>query len=145
MPPYLLIIYKDCQTSGPRFKSPVQFLTPFLHPSITPRRGRSTEELILQRDSIDVAESLSRMLPQLSKPDPTVSGTNGGIIIGQGFIALTHHDIPLQSEHYAALRTVKDSDAEWMLSRYPPVWRGLRSRMSPDSGLRACTPTSPLC
>lgn len=49
------------------------------------------------------------MLPQLSKPDPAVSGTNGGIIIGQDFIPLTHHDIPLQSEHYAALRTVKDS------------------------------------
>lgn len=49
------------------------------------------------------------MLPQLSRPDPTISGTNGGIIIGQDFIPLTHHDIPLQSEHYAVLRTVKDS------------------------------------
>ena len=59
------------------------------------------------------------MLPQLSRPDPTMSGTNGGIIIGQDFIPLTHHDIPLQSEHYAVLRTVKDS-SKWMLSRYLP-------------------------
>lgn len=55
-----------------------------------------------------VTESLSRMLPQLSRPDPTISGTNEGIIIGQDFIPLTHHDIPPLSEHYAELRTVKD-------------------------------------
>lgn len=60
-------------------------------------------------DSISVAETLSRMLPQLSRPDPTMSGTNRGIIIGQDFILLPHHDIPLQSEHYAVLRAVKDS------------------------------------
>lgn len=60
-------------------------------------------------DSISVAETLSRMLPQLSRPDPTMSGTNRGIIIGQDFIPLPHHDIPAQSEHYAALRAVKDS------------------------------------
>lgn len=65
------------------------------------------------------------MLPQLSRPDPTISGTNGGIIIGQDFIPLTHHDIPLQSEHYAVPRTVKDS-SEWILSRYSPVWLGYR-------------------
>lgn len=70
------------------------------------------------------------MLPQLSRPDPTMSGTNGGIIIGQDFIPLTHHDIPLQSEHYTVLRTVKDS-SKWMLSRYLPellVGQGEQSR-----------------
>ena len=81
----------------------------FLCPSINSDRARSTEELILLCDSIPVAGKLSRMLPQLSRPDPTMSGTNGGIIIGQDFILLPHHDIPLQSEHYAVVRTVKDS------------------------------------
>lgn len=66
------------------------------------------EELILFCDSIPAAKRLSRMLPQLSRLDPTISGTNKGIIIGQDFIHLTHHDIPLQSEHYTELRSVKD-------------------------------------
>lgn len=77
------------------------------HPSI--KIGPSTKELILLCDNIPVAERLSRMLPQLSRPDPSILGTNKGIIIGQDFIPVTHHDIPLHTEHYAVLRTVKDS------------------------------------
>lgn len=119
------IIYTDCHNSSPCSKSSVLFSDTFLCPSINSDRARSTEKLILLCDSIHVAEKLSRMLPQLSRPDPTMSGTNGGIIIGQDFIPLTHHDIPLQSEHYAVLRTVKDS-SEWTLSRYSLVWLGLR-------------------
>lgn len=88
---------------------PFFYFDTFLNPSINGDRSRFTEELILLCDSIPAAETLSRMLPQLSRPDPTMSGTNRGIIIGQDFILLTHHDIPPQSEHYAVLRTVKDS------------------------------------
>ncbi|MEQ2212398.1 hypothetical protein XENOCAPTIV_030214, partial [Xenoophorus captivus] len=79
-----------------------------LCPSISKDTARSTKELILLCDSMPVTESLSRMLPQLSRPDPTISGTNERIIIGQTFIPLTHHDIPPLFEHYAELRTVKD-------------------------------------
>lgn len=57
---------------------------------------RFREGLILLRDSIPVVEALSRMLPQLFRPDPAMSGTSRGIIIGQDFILLTHHDIPAQ-------------------------------------------------
>lgn len=56
------------------------------------------EELILLWDSIPVVEALSRMLAQLFRPDPAMSGTNRGIIIGQDFILLTHHDIPPQPQ-----------------------------------------------
>lgn len=103
------IIDIDCHNSSPCSKSSVLFSDTSPRPSINSDRARSTKKLILLCDSIHVAEKLSRMLPQLSRPDPTMSGTNGGIIIGQDFIPLSHQDIPLQSEHYAVLRTVKDS------------------------------------
>lgn len=57
---------------------------------------RFVEELILPCDSIPVVKALSRMLPQLFRPDPAMSGSNQGIIIGQDFILLTHRDIPPQ-------------------------------------------------
>lgn len=69
------------------------------HPSVYGgllRPPRFVEELILPCDSIPVVKALSRMLPQLFRPDPAMSGSNQGIIIGQDFILLTHRDIPPQ-------------------------------------------------
>lgn len=74
------------------------------------------------------------MLPQLFRPDPTMSGTNRGIIIGQDFILLTHHDIPPQPR---TLYSTADCQGLQCINVFQiSSWAtGVKARR-PDGGLR---------
>lgn len=83
-------------------------------------------ELNFLRDSIPIVEAPSRMLPQLFWPDPAMSGTNRGIIIGQDFILLTHRDIPRQPQTLHSTADCQGLKGVEMLSRYLSALLGSR-------------------